>query len=150
MNDNDSKKPSVVDSDQAAPAENNSVDALKKLEVARDEYLNGWKRAKADFINYKKEEGKRLEEAIVYGTTDLIKDLLSVLDSFDLAQNSLRDDPVGQKGVMMIRSQLEAVLKKRGVERIPVKSGDALDLRLHEPMVQVELSLEDQKQGLGA
>ena len=41
----------------------------------RDEYLAGWQRAKADFINYKKEEFAHLQEVAKYGSEDLIKDL---------------------------------------------------------------------------
>ncbi|MBI4119468.1 MAG: nucleotide exchange factor GrpE, partial [Parcubacteria group bacterium] len=34
---------------------------LNLCEKEREEYLNGWRRAKADLINYKKEEMQRLE-----------------------------------------------------------------------------------------
>ena len=31
-------------------------DELKTLQLKCEEYLNGWKRERADFLNYKKEE----------------------------------------------------------------------------------------------
>ena len=35
---------------------------IEKLKQECEEYLNGWKRAKADLSNYKKDELKRWEE----------------------------------------------------------------------------------------
>ena len=37
---------------------NNNIpeDPIAKLEREKEEYLNGWKRAKADLINYKKKK----------------------------------------------------------------------------------------------
>ena len=48
---------------------------LEKVKKERDEYLDGWKRAKADFINYKKEELSRLEKMAKYSNEDLIKEI---------------------------------------------------------------------------
>jgi len=45
--------------------------------------------SKADFINYKKEEATRAIEVARYGSADLIKDLISVMDNFDLALRTL-------------------------------------------------------------
>ena len=53
---------------------------LEETKKQRDEYLAGWQRAKADFINYKKEEMAHLQEAVKYGNEDLIKDLVSVME----------------------------------------------------------------------
>ena len=58
---------------------------LEKISKERDEYLDGWRRSKADLINYKKEELKRLEEMAKFGNEEVIRDLISVLDSFELA-----------------------------------------------------------------
>ena len=73
----------------------------KKLAAAegqRDEYLAGWQRAKADFINYKKEEFAHLQEVAKYGSEDLIKDMISVMDNFDLGLRSLEKAGPVEKG----------------------------------------------------
>src|ERR1700677_3251031 len=89
---------------------------IAEMTSQRDEYLGGWQRSKADFINYKKEEMKKLEDVARYGSESLIKELLSVLHIFDLA---LKDkDKDADKGLYLIRGQLEDILKKRGVEKI--------------------------------
>ena len=94
----------------------------------RDEYLNGWKRAAADLANYKKDEGKRFEDYGNYICEKVVKDILPVLDSIQLALLSSPED----KGLMIIKSQLEDFLKKQNVERIVVSRGDAVDLNIHE------------------
>jgi len=57
---------------------------LKECEKERDEHLLGWKRARADFINYKKEEAEQFENHIRRGKESLIQELILILDSFDL------------------------------------------------------------------
>ena len=114
---------------------------LAAAERQRDEYLAGWQRAKADFLNYKKEETARLQDAIKYGSEDLVKDLISVLDNFDLALRSLeRSGPV-EKGIYLIRSQIEDILKKRGLARMEIKPGDPFDPATMEAMTETPSDL---------
>ncbi len=109
---------------------------LEKCRAERDEYLNGWKRAKADLVNFQKDEAKRLEEAMQFGHKAFVKELIVVLDSFDLALGSMGDK--AEKGVYMIRAQLEDVMKKYGLERMVVEVGKPIDHRLHEAIIAVE------------
>ena len=122
-----------------------SEDVVKELdeklaatEKQRDEYLAGWQRAKADFINYKKEELKHLEEIARYGNEELIKDVVSVLDNFDLGLRQLEKAGPVEKGVYLIRSQIEDILKKRGLVKIGIKPGDPFDPSIAEAMTTVE------------
>lgn len=111
---------------------------LADCESKRDEYLAGWQRAKADFINYKKEEFSRLEEIAKYGSEEILRDILTVLDSFDLGLRALEKGGLVEKGVYMIRSQLADVLKKRGVEKISVKAGGQFDPSVAEAIAEAE------------
>lgn len=119
------------------PEANKIEGVLKKCEAERDEYLNGWKRAKADLINYQKDEVKRFEELAKFSNWELVKDLISVLDGFDFAT----DLP---KGALLIRQQLEEILKRQGLEKIPVQiisSGgmaQQVDPAFHEVVGEVE------------
>jgi len=128
-----------------APKQLEEVDEVKELkrklegmEKERDEYLNGWRRAKADLINYKNDELKRLEEVVKFGNEDLIRDCITVLDSFDLAIVALEKAGKGDRGVSMIRGQLEDALKRRGVERMVVSVGQTFDPALHESIGEAE------------
>lgn len=133
----DEQKPA----DDTQPEEAASLtDAEKKLaqcETEKKEYLEGWQRAKADFINYKNEEGRRMEDMARYVSTGLLYDMLPVLDSFDLAVGHGLP-PDAEKGVLLIRSQFEDVLKKRGLERIAVSPGDAFNPEWHESIGEIE------------
>lgn len=111
---------------------------LADCEKIRDEYLAGWQRAKADFINYKKEEIARFEEVAKYGTEALIEDLIGILDNFDLGLRVLEKAGPVEKGIYMIRSQLSDILKKRGAERISVKVGDKFDPAIAEAIAEIE------------
>jgi len=98
----------------------NELEALKK---ERNEFKEGWQRERAEFLNYKKNEIQRLSDQLKCSNEDLIQDLLSVLDSFDLALGSLKEnpDPEMEKGLYLIKSQLENILKSRGVKEISTK-----------------------------
>lgn len=114
---------------------------LEEMKKQRDEYLAGWQRAKADFINYKKEEMLHLREVAKYGSEDLIKDLILVMDNFDLGLRALEKTGLVEKGIYLIRSQIEDILKKRGLQRIEVKLGDAFDPTIMEAITEIESDL---------
>lgn len=106
-----------------------------KLEAAlkeKEDYLAGWQRAKADYANYKKEESRRLEDIAKYANGELIREMVTVLDNFDLGLRALEKAGPVEKGVYMIRAQIEDVLKRQGLERIPVRIGEPFDPALAE------------------
>ena len=119
------------------PAASELEQKLAEAERQRDEYLNGWQRAKADFVNYKKEDLKRMEEVAQYGSLNLIKELISVLDNFDLGLRTLEKAGPVEKGIYLIRTQIEDILKKRGLEKITTKPGDELDPAIAEALSEV-------------
>ena len=110
---------------------------IEEVTAQRDEYLAGWQRAKADFINYKKEELQRMQETARYGSTDLIKDLISVMDNFDLALRTLEKAGPVEKGIYLIRTQIDDILKKRELAKIDIKEGDVFDPATAEALAEV-------------
>ena len=111
----------------------------EKIKKEREEYLDGWKRAKAELINYKNDELKRVSEIIRFAGEDIARDMVEILDSFDLCIASLSTDNQSlAKGVYMIRTQLEDLLKKRGMERIIVSVGHQFDPGLHEAISTIQ------------
>lgn len=110
---------------------------LTEARQQRDEYLGGWQRSKADFMNYKKEEVKHLDDIARYGTEGIIKELLSLLHTFDLALKDMEKNGVVDKGISLLRSQLEDILKRRGVEKIEIGEGDMFDPATAEAMMEV-------------
>lgn len=116
---------------------------IEKLKKEKEDLFNEWQRARAELINYKKEENLRFEEVIKFANERIIKELIMVLDSFELAINNLKNekDELSDKylkGVILIKSQLEDLLKKEGVEEIKVTKGEIPDLNYQEIVSEVE------------
>lgn len=111
--------------------------ALKKAK----EYLDGWQRAKADLINFKRESEEGKKDFARFANQDFIQELLPVIDSFEMALSHIDD-----KGVEQIRSQLLSVLKSRGVEQVSV-GGEAFDPTQHDSIetVVVDTKKDDGK-----
>src|SRR3989338_2467504 len=84
--------------------QNAELDTCKKL---AEEYLNNWKRERADFVNYKKDEGKRMEEFVKFANESLILELLDNLDDLYLAAKQTKDT-----GLEQIIKKFEDLLKK--------------------------------------
>lgn len=111
---------------------------IEKIKKERDEYLDGWKRAKADYLNYKKEEVVRFGEMVKFSNAAIIEELVGVLDSFDLGLTVLKGDDPARKGFQLIQNQLEDLMKKYGLEKIPASVGQAFDPSRHEAIAEVE------------
>jgi len=115
---------------------------LEEAEKQKAEYLAGWQRTRADFLNYKKEELERIEGFLKYAGEEMILKLLPVLDNFDLAEEkmpeSLKQDE-NVKGVLQLRAQILDFLKFHGVEEIKTE-GNKFDPNLHEAAETVENS----------
>ena len=119
-------------------AAKNDLNDSEKCQKERDEYLDGWKRAKADLINYKKDEAKRFETMIKFSNESLVRDLIIVLDSFDLALMALEKEGKAEKGIYLIRAQIEDILKQNGLERVIISVGQQFDPSLQEAVASVE------------
>lgn len=108
---------------------------LKKCQTERQEYLDGWQRAKADYLNIKKNESDNREKAKLFANESLITEIISVLDSFGMAfsdQNSWEKvDKVWRSGVENIHLQLESILRKNGLEKIGNR-GEEFNPDIHE------------------
>lgn len=107
---------------------------LKKCQKEKEEYLAGWQRAKADFINLKREEEKNRAELYKFANKELIMEILSVADSFDMAfVNKEAWEKVDQNwrtGVEYIYSQLVSILEQNGVKQLnPI--GEMFDPNIH-------------------
>lgn len=107
--------------------------AVDQTAQERDEYLAGWQRAKADLANYKKEEADRLKFASRFQLEAVCRELLPVLDSFDLGLQSSSD----KQGLEMIRQQLWDSLRRLGLEKITAPPGAAFDPARHEAVGEI-------------
>ncbi|MEW5805226.1 MAG: nucleotide exchange factor GrpE [Patescibacteria group bacterium] len=123
----------MAESKKTKDKDQRAGEKLSECEKLRNEYLAGWQRAKADFLNYKRQEEERLSGLIKLANEGLISELLFVLDSFALLKNNLKDqDKENSKPLFLIYSQLEGILKRHGLEKIGARKGDKFDPEKHE------------------
>ena len=113
---------------------------LEESEQKKEEYFSGWQREKADFINYKKQEFERLKGTLCIAKESLFEEIIPVLDNFRLAEKAISEEDKNNKsvvGLLMIKKQLEDVVKALGLEEIE-SIGKAFDPALHEAIEEVE------------
>lgn len=93
---------------------------LEKCQAEKEEYLQGWQRAQADFINYKKNNASVYADAKQASAIDMVESLLPVLDSFDMALGGTFDESFKRwlTGFEYVHAQLKRVLEGNGVTEI--------------------------------
>ncbi|MEO8970167.1 MAG: nucleotide exchange factor GrpE [Ktedonobacteraceae bacterium] len=99
-----------------------------------DEYLDLLRRSQADFTNYKRRASQEKGEARIVGQTEVLQQLLPVLDDLGRALRStpseLHATPWVQ-GLLLVSKRLVAALEQLGVRQMG-KPGDTFDPRWHE------------------
>ena len=104
---------------------------LKTCERERGEYLDGWQRSKADYVNYKREVAQREADLQTRLSQKIVKDLLPVLESIDHARAWIKD-------LGPIEQQLESVMQKYGLEKLG-EIGEVFDPSRHEAVENVKV-----------
>ena len=113
--------------------------ALKDKEKLADEYLDKLLRLQAEFENFKKRMDKEKSDFIKYASEELIIELLSIIDSFERAFDSIsksKDFKVLHQGVEMILKQIHQLLEKRGLKKIE-SLGKTFDPLKHEAVMHI-------------
>lgn len=108
---------------------------LKKARAEKEEYLTGWQRAKADYVNLQKDEEGKRKDLKNFITSNLIEDLLPAFDSFDMAFTNKeaweKVDPNWRAGVEYIHQQFLRALEGNNVSVIN-EIGVPFDHAIHE------------------
>ncbi len=110
---------------------------LKSCQKEKEEYLTLAQRARADLINYRRRQEEAVEEMRKYSQVNLIREILSVLDSLAIAGKENKD-------VLKIKEQLEKVLADTGVKEIKSR-GEKFNPEIHEAVEQVK---SEEKEGM--
>ena len=122
---------------------------IKEIEAQKNEYMNGWQRERADFVNFKKRAEEEKKDYVRFANENLLEEMLTVLESFDMAfMNKEQWNSVPENwrvGVEYIHSQLVKILDENGLKEFIPKIGDKFDVNLHiaEDMKPVEKEKED-------
>ena len=110
----------------------NDNQELEECKRQSQEYLDNWKRERADFINYKKDETKRVEEFVKFANGDLILEAIEILDDLELAVKELKN-----VGLEQIIQKFTELFKKYGVVKIRV------DIDKFDPLLYEAVEVKD-------
>ena len=138
-----------VEKESSAPAAQNAAQAadppvaaaapeLEKLKAERENLTDRLARLQAEFDNYRKRSQRENADFRDYAVADAARTLLPVIDSFSLALRNAGANPEDfRKGVELIHKQLQDVLQKMNVQRVPAQ-GQPFDPRVHEAVQRDE------------
>jgi molecular chaperone GrpE len=109
-----------------------SATSVEALQRDRDDLYDRLLRSTAEFDNYRKRAERERRDLIDTAASDLVQDLLPVVDDFDRALVAPVAAPDSfRKGIELIHRRLRDVLRARGVE--PFESvGQTFDPAWHE------------------
>ncbi len=121
---------------------NEDLDSQKQR---AEEYFDSLKRNMADFDNFKKRITK--EKDSLYGSilSEVIQNILPIVDNFYNAISAECKDEDYKKGMEMIYKSILDLLKKYNVEEIP-SLGETFDPEYHEAVMSVEDDTKAEKE----
>ena len=108
--------------------------ALAEAKAKAEEYLAGWQRAQADFVNYKRRAEREKEETSQFANSNLMLTILPILDDLERALTAIppRLAKLGWvDGIKLIERKLRASLEAQGLSQIKAL-GEPFDPNLHE------------------
>ena len=84
--------------------------AVEKFEEALEEAKDKYLRLQAEFQNYKKRQEKQRKDLIKYSHGEVIKDVLPIIDNFERAIESSKEDKNAEsllEGIEMIKNSFD-------------------------------------------
>jgi molecular chaperone GrpE len=113
---------------------------MRQLRAERDELRDQYLRAMAEMDNLRKRVERDRSEYTQYALSDLLLELLGVLDNFERALGAADASPEGKnfrEGVELIYRMYQSALFKRGVRAIEV-TDRTFDPNIHHAMITEE------------
>ena len=132
MEDNTKDEGVAAELGQATPVEPPELETLRQ---ERDNLYDRLLRKQAEFENYKKRMDREKSEFMQFASSELMKELLNALDSFDLAiKNAAAESQGGENALLgfeLIYKQLQDTLARFGLKPIEAK-GKKFDPNFHQ------------------
>ena len=130
---------------------------VEALQAENSELKNQYLRKQADFENFRKRMQREKQESIKYANSNLLQDLITIIDDFERAIRSSeesRDFDSFHSGIKMIEHQFVNMLERKyGLTRME-SEGEEFDPQMHEainmeesPDVEVQTVTEDYQKG---
>lgn len=138
----DNRNDNTAHDEQESTKENDSI--KKELESCKEEYdvlKSSYMRLMADFENAQKHMAKERARCFMQAQSDLILQLLPVIDNFDRAFAEKEKEEISPelepwfKGFILIKKQFDSMLNALGIQEIETKE---FDPEFHEAVYSVE------------
>lgn len=149
MSDEDATRPKSAETStgngaDAQPAEPGgareaTAEEQERLQLRAElaELKDRWMRTQADLENLKRRAAREKQDALRFGSENLLKDLLPVIDNLHRAlAHAKGEDPI-VAGVQMVLKGFDEVFERHGVKVVPAR-GTPFDPNLHEAISHVE------------
>lgn len=104
---------------------------IEELEQKNKEYLTGWQRVKADYINREREIERQRSEWLEFANVSLILEILPIYEHFNQALKHKNKNEDFVKGIEQIKKQFDEFFKKLGIEKIKT-IGEKFNPEFHE------------------
>ena len=110
---------------------------LQEVKAQAAEYLDGWQRARAEFVNYRRREEQQKKQTEVAVKSRVLTQLLPVIDdlerAFEAVPVDIEDNP-WVNGLSLVGHKWLTSLSRVGLSVLPVQPGDAFDPSYHEAL----------------
>jgi len=145
MNNNKNTADGEIKKEKTAPEKQVIADLQKKVlelekkAAERDEYLNKYARAQADYDNARKRMERDMQQWRMMANESIMNDLFPVLDSFDGAMQTLEKEEKNASlldGLKLIQDKFHKVLEANGLAVIKTV-GEKFDPLIHEAVMKV-------------
>jgi len=130
---------------EAAPVQEEELEAsaLALAQTRIAEYDDRYKRLFAEFENFRRRTAKERLEMVVQANSDLLRDLLPVVDDMDRALKvleaaedaALTESPFAE-GIKLVRHKLHLALERKGLKPFAA-TGQPFDPDRHEAITQI-------------
>lgn len=114
----------------------------REVGEAKDKYL----RLYSEFENFRRRTAKEKLDIINTASRELMVDLLPIMDDFERALKSLKDndaDDSAIEGMELISNKFQKTLENKGLKAVEVKAGDEFNDEFHEAITQIPAPSED-------
>ncbi|MEM6360414.1 MAG: nucleotide exchange factor GrpE [Bacteroidota bacterium] len=147
--DNQIEEPKTEDNSEQDVSSNENgespkADTKSELEVLQDELSESkdkYLRLYSEFENFRRRTAKEKLEMVQTANEGLISDLLSVIDDFERAEKSFKDNDSDIKalkeGLDLISGKFKKILEQKGLKTMEHKQGSDFDPEFHEAITQI-------------
>ncbi|MBD3299764.1 MAG: nucleotide exchange factor GrpE, partial [Candidatus Moranbacteria bacterium] len=116
-------------------------------DLSNRDYLEGWKRCKADYENYKRKTAQEMKQGEENARNEIILSILPILDNFNLAIDHVPKEDQAKpwvEGIFYIKKQFEDLLENLGIQEVDSLHQE-FDPNKHECIEEIKVKEKEKK-----